>query len=182
MCFCNNNNFNQNRNLGFNSRYNGFNCGYNPYNRSSFGYIGQRGPAGPVGPQGPSGLNDSVYAEVATATVATGAIIPVFQSASTTPTSSTVTSGIVNVTEGVYLINYGFSGTPSTAAEGISVSLYANGTPLANGELTQTGTGDVSASKTILYNSTSPTALSLYNTTATTETLSYPYISVTKLQ
>ncbi len=178
MCNCFNNNNNR---IGMN---NGQNCYFCPYYlypiRQQIG--GARGPQGPAGPVGPSGLNDSVYADVATATVTSGAIIPVFLSASTTPTSSTVTSGAVNVTEGVYLVSYGFSGVPSSATDGISVSLYANGAPLANGEITQIGAGEVSANKTLLYNATGNTTLSLYNTSATTETLDYPYISVTKLQ
>ena len=185
MCFCNNNNQQNINNFGFgiprNGGYNGFNCGYNPFRHNSISYVSQRGPQGPVGPQGPSGLNDSVYAEVATATVASGTIIPVFLSESTTPTSSTVTSGSINVEQGVYLITYGFSGVPTSATDGISISLYANGVALPNGEITQVG-AEVSASKTILYNASSSTTFSLYNTTGTTEILDDPYISVTKLQ
>ena len=92
-----------------------------------------------------------MYAEVASASVASGAIVPVFQSEATTPTSSSVVSGSVLLTSGVYLVTYGYNATGLAADEEVSISLYSNGTPLANGELTQSGGVEVSASKTILY-------------------------------
>ncbi len=169
--FNNCNNFNECNNLT------------NNYSRTRV-VVGSSGPRGPQGPVGPAGIQDSIYAELAAFSATTGALIPVILGSSTTPTVSSVTAGAVNIPAGVYLISYGISSGSLPASGQLSLTLNANGVALADGTVTQyaVDTNAVSLEKTILYNAPVATALTITNTSGQTATLTYPYISVTKLQ
>ena len=153
----------------------------------AIGPVGPQGPQGiqgPVGPQGPVGIQDSIYAENAAIAVASGGVVTLTEGAATTPTVMSVSANAVNVPVGVYLITYGYSAGSLETAGDLDLTLNANGVALANGLISDNvGAGlDTSASKTILYNATEATAFTLVNSSVDTVTLTYPYISVTKLQ
>ncbi len=148
------------------------------------GPTGATGAIGPQGPQGPAGVQDSIYAEIATFSAVSGAVIPLILGGSTTPTVMSVGAGAVNVPAGVYLISYGVSSGSLPTSGQLSVTLNENGVALVNGEVTQYSidTNDVSLEKTLLYVTATATSFSLTNTSMQTAELTYPYISVTKLQ
>lgn len=151
------------------------------------GATGPQGPIGPqgaTGPQGPIGIQDSIYADTVTATVASEGVVPITLSASTTPTVMSVAGNAVNIPSGVYLITFGYTQASLADTGQINLSLYENGVELANGLISQAfTTGEpVSNAKTILYDTDVTTALTLVNTSDSELTASYPYISVTKLQ
>ena len=146
------------------------------------GATGPQGPIGPQGPQGVSGVNQSLFAQTVTSNTASGALIPLFQSISTSTGDIIVSGGVVNVTPGVYLVSYGYESDVASATDSVSVTLYENGIPLSNGEIVQSGSTTVSGSKTILYQTAVSSNLSLYNTSTTTQTFNYPYITITKVQ
>ena len=92
-----------------------------------------------------------------------------------------VTDNAVNLPEaGSYLVSYFANGSVPTGD--LSVSLYLDGVPIA-GEVISAGdssSGDVSLSKTILLTTTGGGALSIYNTSAETATLTGASITVLK--
>jgi len=116
------------------------------------GPVGPTGATGATGPQGPRGLNDSLYAESSTQTVEANAIIPITQSAVTTPTTLSVQNNQVVLPAGTYLISFGATLSTPTTTE-VGVTLYANDQPLANQNLfTDADEGEYgNLNKTILY-------------------------------
>ena len=149
------------------------------------GPVGATGPQGPVGatgatgPQGPAGTNDALYASSGTATVATGAIIPITLTTATADTSMTVSDNEVNVTEaGTYLVSYFTSG--EVATNELITSLYLNGVAIANETLNQESTVGA-GSKTILLTLSAGDTLSIYNTSVSAATLSGASLTVLKL-
>jgi len=149
------------------------------------GPVGPQGPQGPVGatgatgPQGPAGLSDALYASSTTATVGSGAIIPIALNASSPATTITVADNEVIVTEtGTYLVSYFADG--STAGGSFDTSLYLNDVAIANETLSFTS-GEGSSSKTILLSLSANDGISIYNTSATEATLSGASITIVKI-
>lgn len=148
------------------------------------GPMGPMGPQGARGPQGPAGTNDAIYASLTDGTFATGAVLPITQTAATPTTTMTVTANAVNVQPGTYFVSFGANGLNTDATGGdFSVQLYANGAAVPNetatddANATQTG----SASKTLIYTATAPTALSIHNTSAGESSYYNAYLTVLKL-
>ena len=148
------------------------------------GIVGPRGPMGPMGPQGPAGTNDALYASLTGGTFATGAILPITQTAATPTTTMTVTANAVNLQPGTYLVTFGANGINTDATGGdFSVQLYANGTAVPNETATDdaNATQNGSASKSLIYTATAPTALSIHNTSVGESTYDNAYMTVLKL-
>ena len=158
------------------------------------GATGPQGPTGATGPQGPTGatgatgpqgeagtsaLVDALYASGGTQSVATGAIIPITSTATTPTTTMTVANNAVTLPAGTYIVTYGATGTADTATATMSVQLYANGAAIAteilNDEASPTESANVS--KTIVYNATAETALSIHN--ASTATINFTGANIT---
>lgn len=149
------------------------------------GATGPQGPTGATGPQGPQGeagasaLVDALYASGGTQSVATGAIIPITSTATTPTTTMTVANNAVTLPVGTYIVTYGATGTADTATATMSVQLYANGAAIAteilNDEASPTESANVS--KTIVYNATAETALSIHN--ASTATINFTGANIT---
>ncbi|MBQ3493505.1 MAG: hypothetical protein IJA88_05290 [Clostridia bacterium] len=146
------------------------------------GATGPQGPVGPTGatgPQGPAGLSDALYASSTTATVGSGALIPITLNASSPATTMTVADNEVIVTDaGTYLVSYFADG--STAGGSFDTSLYLNDVAIANETLSFTS-GEGSSSKTILLNLSANDGISIYNTSATEATLSSASITIVKI-
>ena len=150
---------------------------------------GEAGATGAVGPQGPQGeagtpaLVDALYASGGTQSVATGAIIPITSTATTPTTTMTVANNAVTLPVGTYIVTYGASGTADTATATMSVQLYANGAAIAteilNDEASPTESANVS--KTIVYNATAETTLSIHNASTATINFTGANITVQKL-
>jgi len=145
------------------------------------GLTGATGPQGPQGPIGPAGLSDGIYAVGTTATVASGAIIPIALSTSTPTTTMSVSGNAVNITTaGTYLVSYYAEGSGTTGEH--TVSLYQNGVALANNDIIiANGAETGSASRTVIVNATGASTLSLYNTSAEDLAITDASISVLKL-
>lgn len=150
------------------------------------GAVGPQGPAGPQGPQGEAGtpaLVDALYASGGTQSVATGAIIPITSTATTPTTTMTVANNAVTLPVGTYFVTYGATGTADTATATMSVQLYANGAAIAteilNDEASPTESANVS--KTIVYNATAETTLSIHNASTATINFTGANITVQKL-
>lgn len=146
------------------------------------GATGPQGPIGPAGPQGEAGtpaLVDALYASGGTQSVATGAIIPITSTATTPTTTMTVANNAVTLPVGTYIVTYGATGTADTATATMSVQLYANGAAIAteilNDEASPTESANVS--KTIVYNATAETTLSIHN--ASTATINFTGANIT---
>lgn len=146
------------------------------------GATGATGPQGPQGPQGEAGtpaLVDALYASGGTQSVATGAIIPITSTATTPTTTMTVANNAVTLPVGTYIVTYGATGTADTATATMSVQLYANGAAIAteilNDEASPTESANVS--KTIVYNATAETTLSIHN--ASTATINFTGANIT---
>lgn len=149
------------------------------------GATGPQGPTGATGPQGPQGeagtsaLVDALYASGGTQSVATGAIIPITSTATTPTTTMTVANNAITLPVGTYIVTYGATGTADTATATMSVQLYANGAAIAteilNDEASPTESANVS--KTIVYNATAETALSIHN--ASTATINFTGANIT---
>lgn len=158
--------------------------------RYVIGATGPRGPQGATGatgaqgPQGERGLQDALYALGGTGTIASDAIIPISENTSTTNSTITVTNNQVIVPAGVYLISYGVSGTTIETAGNMTVTLYAGGTALSNGEITEYAetTQAKSLSKTIMYKATTAVTLSLYNTSDSSITLGEAFLTVVRFE
>lgn len=150
------------------------------------GAVGPQGPAGPQGPQGEPGtpaVADALYASGGTQSVATGAIIPITSTATTPTTTMTVANNAVTLPVGTYIVTYGATGTADTATATMSVQLYANGAAIAteilNDEASPTESANVS--KTIVYNATAETTLSIHNASTATINFTGANITVQKL-
>ena len=153
------------------------------------GATGPQGPIGPAGPQGPQGeagtpaLVDALYASGGTQSVATGAIIPITSTATTPTTTMTVANNAVTLPVGTYIVTYSATGTADTATATMSVQLYANGAAIAteilNDEASPTESANVS--KTIVYNATAETTLSIHNASTATINFTGANITVQKL-
>ena len=131
------------------------------------GATGATGATGPIGPQGPSGTSDIIYATSGPVTVASDSIIPVTLNTSTPNTTLSVTDGSVNLPEaGTYLLSYFSNGATVNGIQ--SISLYQNGQLITGESILETGNAgeNLSLSKTVLVTTTSPSTLSLYNTSA----------------
>lgn len=146
------------------------------------GATGATGATGPQGPQGEAGtpaLVDALYASGGTQSVATGAIIPITSTATTPTTTMTVANNAVTLPVGTYIVTYGATGTADTATATMSVQLYANGAAIAteilNDEASPTESANVS--KTIVYNATAETTLSIHN--ASTATINFTGANIT---
>ncbi len=146
------------------------------------GPAGATGATGPQGPQGEAGtpaLVDALYASGGTQSVATGAIIPITSTATTPTTTMTVANNAVTLPVGTYIVTYGATGTADTATATMSVQLYANGAAIAteilNDEASPTESANVS--KTIVYNATAETTLSIHN--ASTATINFTGANIT---
>ncbi len=151
------------------------------------GPIGPQGPVGPagatgaIGPQGPAGTSDALYALNTGGAVADGGIIPIALSSATPATTLSVTANAVNIPQaGSYLITYYADGVGTTGTN--SVTLYQNGTPIANGELVvSNGATRGSASRSVIVNTTGASTVALYNTSGEELTLTNASITVLKL-
>ena len=146
------------------------------------GATGATGPQGPIGPQGPSGTNDAVYGSATTATIDTGAIIPITLTSSTPTTTMSVSDNAVNITEaGTYLVSLYASTTGNNSVN--TVSVYQDGTELANSEIIVSNENDTSSSssRTLLVNASGATTLSLYNTSSSAIALEDASILVLKI-
>lgn len=143
------------------------------------GATGATGPQGPQGEAGTSALVDALYASGGTQSVATGTIIPITSTATTPTTTMTVANNAVTLPVGTYIVTYGATGTADTATATMSVQLYANGAAIAteilNDEASPTESANVS--KTIVYNATAETALSIHN--ASTATINFTGANIT---
>lgn len=143
------------------------------------GATGATGPQGPQGEAGTSALVDALYASGGTQSVATGAIIPITSTATTPTTTMTVANNAVTLPVGTYIVTYGATGTADTATATMSVQLYANGAAIAteilNDEASPTESANVS--KTIVYNATAETPLSIHN--ASTATINFTGANIT---
>lgn len=91
----------------------------------------------------------------------------------------TVANNTVTLPVGTYIVNYGATGTADTATATMSVQLYANGAAIAteilNDEASPTESANVS--KTIVYNATAETTLSIHN--ASTATINFTGANIT---
>ena len=137
------------------------------------GPVGATGATGPQGEQGVPGTNNAVYAGLSDATdIAQNAIIPLTLVAATDGSTFTVSDGAINLPEaGTYLVSYSVNG--SNATGDIATTLYLNGTPVIGETLSEASTGDIAnLSKTILLTTNAPAALSIFNTSAGTATIS----------
>ncbi len=143
------------------------------------GATGATGPQGPQGEAGTSALVDALYASGGTQSVATGAIIPITSTATTPTTTMTVANNAVTLPVGTYIVTYGATGTADTATATMSVQLYANdaaiATEILNDEASPTEYANVS--KTIVYNATAETTLSIHN--ASTATINFTGANIT---
>ncbi len=152
------------------------------------GPIGPQGPVGPAGPTGatgatgpagPAGTNDAIYASVDTATVESGAIIPITFDTATSDTTMSVSDNSINITEdGVYLVSYFANG--SVLEGNLAISLYQNDTAITGETITLTS-GEGAASKTILVSLSAGDTLSIYNSSNETATLLGASITALKL-
>ena len=148
------------------------------------GPIGPQGPTGATGPQGPqgvSGTNDIIYAgSNTTQTVASGAIVPITEIASTpTTTLSVVGNEVILPEAGNYLVSYFVNGSVPTG--NLSYSLYLNGAPITGEAILMSSAGDIEAGgKTILITTTDAGTLSVYNTSDETASLTSATITVLK--
>ena len=154
-------------------------CGQCPYINLLVGERGPTGPRGPMGVPGPQGAqgvpgtNNAVYAGLSNATdIAQNAIIPLTLVTATDGSTFTVSDGAINLPEaGTYLVSYSVNG--SNATGDIATTLYLNGTPVIGETLSEASTGDIAnLSKTILLTTNAPAALSIFNTSAGTATIS----------
>ena len=123
------------------------------------GPIGPQGPQGATGPQGPAGTSDAIYANLLGTTVATGDTFDVALNTATTPTTITVTDGVITLPEGDYLVSYYSNG----ASQDFNVSLNVNGTSVST--LATEDANLISLSKSVIVNSPATgTTLTLVNT------------------
>ncbi len=151
------------------------------------GPIGATGPQGPVGPTGATGpagpsLTDSIFTNVEPLTVATDTALPLTLVSQTPDSTQIFASTGVTLTDGYYLINYGFTGSSET--DGIkSVAIFANDTQIDFSEISDYSTaGNIAqASKTILYNATAGEVINIYNTTGESLSVTDAYLTITKI-
>lgn len=91
----------------------------------------------------------------------------------------TVANNAVTLPVGTYIVTYGATGTADTATATMSVQLYANSAAIAteilNDEASPTESANVS--KTIVYNATAETTLSIHN--ASTATINFTGANIT---
>ena len=143
------------------------------------GATGATGATGPQGPAGPAGTSQAIYADSTTATVASGAIVPISLSASSPASTMTATGNEITLTEaGSYLVSYYTEG--SVATGDYETSLYLNGVAIPDESITfvdSSGAG----SKTILLNTEAGDTLSIYNTSDTDATVNNASITVLKV-
>ena len=146
------------------------------------GPAGATGATGPQGPIGPMSLSDSIFTNAVAQTVADTTAIPLTLILQTPNSTMTFTNNGIILPDGYYLISYGFNGSTATDGEN-SVALYANGTEVANSEVSDysVATTNSQANKTILYDSDGNEIISLYNTSGEALTLTDAYITITKI-
>ncbi len=162
--------------------------------------VGPRGPIGPMGPQGPQGIqgpvgpqgtagpaganavSEAVYLRGGAQSALDNSTLTTALAATTPNATMTFSDNAVTLTQGYYLIDYGFEG--STANGGtITVGLYAGDTAIPNETVTQYGAAAInaSASKTILFNAAATTALSLRNLSGGTVDFTNAHMTVFKI-
>ena len=152
------------------------------------GLTGATGPVGPQGPQGEQGVpgaSEAIYAGVNTLTVIpANSIIPITSIRATPSSTQSVSNNeVVLPSAGSYLVSYFIDGAVGEEGETLLYTLYLNGSPVPGETITQTGEVNsvMSSSKTILVNVTEPATLSVYNTSASSVSLSSATITVVKL-
>ena len=116
------------------------------------GPAGATGATGPQGPVGPMSLSDSIFTNAGTTTIADNTAIPLSLITQTPSSTITYTNAGIIIPSGYYLLSYGFTSSPTSNTTS-SVSLYANGTEIANTEIEDYSEANTvtSASKNILY-------------------------------
>ena len=143
------------------------------------GATGPQGPIGLTGPQGPQGetaTNDAVYT-TATATVTAGSQVPLTVNVALPDTTITVTDGAIVLSEGYYLVNYGFTADTVTTA---SVDLELNGAEV-DSIVSDGGATVVNGDRSIIVNASTGSELTLTNGGATELTNGDLYVTVVKI-
>lgn len=150
--------------------------------RGATGATGATGTTGATGPQGIQGIANARYVESTDGTVEAGANIPFTITVATTGTDITYEGNTVTVpTAGVYMVSYGATGT--SAGTTFGVTLYMNGTEVANTKISDVTTaGNLACvSKTILLNIPSNATIQLNNPTDSTLSLTNSSITIALL-
>lgn len=139
---------------------------------------------GSIGPRGADAPRDALYAYSTSQSVDAGAIILLTTTQSTPSTSIALSNNTLTLPVGTYLVSFGATGI-ATSADAISlgVQLYINNTASTPDNLlaySLTAT-NANLSKTIVLNVTSPTTLSLHNSSSVSSTYDNAYITVLKI-
>ena len=145
------------------------------------GPIGATGATGPQGPAGPS-LTDSIFTNVEPVTIGLTSALPLTLIEQTPNSTQTFATTGITLTDGYYLISYGFSGSSATNGNK-SVALYSNGEFVQNSEISEYADANnlAQANKTILYNAINGDEITLYNTTDENLIVNDAYITITKI-
>lgn len=129
-------------------------------------------------------VNNAMSAIGTAGAVANLAAIPLTAGAGTPDTTLNVANNALNVPAGTYLVNFGATANSSEGtASAVNVQLYANGSPVTGQVVGSNGTTTLpaSASGSLIYTATAPTALSIHNTSGNSITVSNAYIVAQKL-
>ena len=143
------------------------------------GLTGATGPQGPQGIQGPIGetaTNDAAYLTAA-ATVTAGSQVPLVESVSLPNSTITIADGTVTLSQGYYLVNYGFDA--DTVATG-SLELLVNGA-VYDSVIADGGTTVIGGSSSVIINASENTELTLENGGTTDFTNGDFYVTVVKI-
>lgn len=138
----------------------------------------------PIVPVTSAYTNNALYAVGTAGAVANLTAIPLTAGAGTPNTTLNVANNALNLPVGTYLINFGATANSSEGtASSVTVQLYANGSPISGQAVGSNGTTALpaSANGSLIYTATAPTALSLYNTSGNSVTVSNAYIVAQKL-